>query len=298
MIDPALREILSGLAIKQHGVVSRRQLVSAWGSEEAVDRLVRSGWLRVLHRGVYLLGAVAPPLAPELAACLACGPGAALSHRSAGTLWAVLPDGARPDVVEVSIRVGRRVRPGIRVYRAHSLQGDEVTVRSGVPITTATRTLLDLARLLRPVRLERAVAEAVALRLTCDRDIRAMITRHPGVHGAHRLRAVMGTGGPRLTRSEAEERFLSLLRSAGIDVPKANARVAGHEVDFYWPDRGLVAEVDGRAFHTSRRSFERDRRRDAELLGVGIRVVRVTWQQLTEQPEALLVRLGAVLAGH
>ena len=242
------------------------------------------------------MGAVAPSLARELAACLACGPGAALSHRSAGTFWGILPDHVRPDVVEVSLRAGRRVRPRIQVYRPSSLGVDEVIVRRGVPVTTVPRTILDLAQLLRPIRLERAVADAIALGLARERDISKVVERHPGVRGALRLRTVLGGSGPHLTRSEAEERFLALIRLAGVSTPRTNARVAGHEVDFYWPDRGLVVEVDGRAFHRSRRSFERDRRRDAELIGIGVRVVRVTWRQLVDAPEALLVRLGAVLA--
>lgn len=295
MSSLALNQIVARLAIEQHGVVTRRQLMSNGASEGGVTRLMEQGWLRPLYRGVYLVGAVAPPLAEELAACLACGPSAALSHRSAGILWRILPEQARPDRMEVSVRRGQRTRPGIRVYRSSSLGDDEITVRQGIPATTVPRTLLDLGRLLSPARMERAVAEAMALRLTDYSEMAKLIERHPRSRGVRRLRAVVGRD-PKLTRSTAEKRFLRLVRAAGLDEPRTNFRVAGHEVDFFWPQRRLVVEVDGRAYHASPRSFDRDRRRDAELMGVGIRVMRVTWRQLTEEPEALLIRLGAVFA--
>jgi very-short-patch-repair endonuclease len=166
----------------------------------------------------------------------------------------------------------------------------------GIPITTAARTLYDLAGRLRRRPLERAVAEAIALRLTTATGVRAMALRQAGRRGAGRLRAVLDLGDPRRTRSEAEEIFLGLVRRGGIELPVVNTRVAGYEVDFYWPAAHLAVEVDGFAFHISRRAFEQDRRRDAELATLGVRVVRVTWRQITEEPEAVVRRLKGALS--
>jgi very-short-patch-repair endonuclease len=118
-----------------------------------------------------------------------------------------------------------------------------------------------------------------------------MAERWKGRRGAGRLGAVFEGGPPARTRSEAEERFLGLVRQARV-----NVTIAGYEVDFYWPDARLGVEVDGAAFHGSPLAIERDRRRDARLAAAGIRVMRVTWRQLTREREALLVQLGRALA--
>jgi hypothetical protein len=140
------------------------------------------------------------------------------------------------------------------------------------------------------------VAQAIARRLTSMPELVAMAARQSGRKGAGRLRAVIEGHGPAFTRSEAEDRFLALVSRAGIPRPEVNAVVAGHEVDFYWPSERLAVEADGLAFHVSPRSFEHDRRRDAELDAAGIRVVRIRWRQLTSERESLLFRLGGSLA--
>jgi very-short-patch-repair endonuclease len=286
----------AGLAARQHGIVTRTQLRTAGFSDDIIDRRIRTRRLVRIHRGVYLVGVVAPPYAHELAACLACGPLAVLSHRSAAVIWQIMKGRARPARLEVTIPEGYRRHPGLRVYRIGTLRPDEVTRVRGIPITTAARTLYDLAGRLRRRPLERAVAEAIALRLTTATEVRAMALRQAGRRGAGRLRAVLDLGDPRRTRSEAEEIFLGLVRRGGIELPVVNTRVAGYEVDFYWPAAHLAVEVDGFAFHISRRAFEQDRRRDAELATLGVRVVRVTWRQITEEPEAVVRRLKGALS--
>lgn len=286
----------AGFATRQHGIVTRTQLRAAGFSDDVIDHRIRTHRLVRIHRGVYLVGVVAPPYAYELAACLACGPRAALSHRSAAVLWQIVKGRARPARFEVTIPEGYRRRPGLRVYRIGTLRPDEVTRLRGIPITTAARTLYDLAGRLRRRSLERALAEAVALRLTTAAEVRAMALRQAGRRGAGRLRAVLDLDDRRQTRSEAEESFLGLVRGGGIRLPMVNTRVAGYEVDFYWPAARLAVEVDGFAFHTSPRAFERDRRRDAELATLGVRVVRVTWRQITEEPEAVVRRLKGALS--
>ncbi|MHB1194608.1 MAG: DUF559 domain-containing protein [Longimicrobiales bacterium] len=292
-----LGAVAARLAARQYGLVTRVQLRAAGFSDDVIDLRIRTAHLARIHRGVYLVGVVAPPCARELAACLACGPQAVISHRSAAALWQIVKGRARP-LVEVTIPKGYRRRPGLRVYRIGTLLPDEVTRLRGVPITGVARTLYDLAVSLPERPLERAVAEAIALGLTTLAEVRAMAARHAGRRRAGCLGAVVGLGEPRRTRSEAEERFLGLVCRGGIRSPAVNTRVAGHEIDFYWPAERLAVEVDGFAYHTSPRAFERGRRRDAELAAAGVRVVRVTWRQVNEEPRAVLHRLkGALAAG-
>jgi very-short-patch-repair endonuclease len=126
--------------------------------------------------------------------------------------------------------------------------------------------------------------------------MRTFLARHEGGRGVRNLRIVIDGGQPALTRSDAEERFLDLVRRADIDPPAVNSPIAGHEVDFMWRGKGLVAEIDGFAFHASRGAFERDRRRDAALAAAGLRVMRVTWQSLESEPFAVVARLAQALA--
>jgi len=261
-----------------------------------VDHRLRVGRFRPLHRGVYRVGPVTGPRAREMAAVLACGESAAVSHRSAAVLWGMIP-GGRVEAVEVIVARGRAGRrPGIRVRHVHTITREEVTVRDHVPITTAARTLYDLAGVASHRELERAVAEALALRLVDRARILALLDHHAARPGASRLRRLLDGDTPPRTRSEAEERFLALVRKACLRDPDANAEVAGYEVDFLWRAERLVVEVDGVAFHSSNRRFEGDRRRDAVLIGAGLRVMRVTWHQIVKEPEALLVRLAQALA--
>jgi very-short-patch-repair endonuclease len=230
-----------------------------------------------------------------MAAVLACGPSAVVSHRSAATLWAVLGDSVRLPAVDVIVRGCDRRRSGVRIRRIATVEEDEVTRLDGIPVTAPARTLYDLAAVVRPRTLERAVAEACSRRLTDADQIAELVVRHPKGPGLRALRTLLARGSPVLTRSDAEERFLTLLRKARLDPPEVNVDVAGFEVDFLWRREGLVTEIDGFAFHSSPHAFERDRRRDAVLAAEGFNVVRVTWRQLVKEPEAVVVRLARAL---
>jgi very-short-patch-repair endonuclease/predicted transcriptional regulator of viral defense system len=283
------------LAAGQHGVVTRAQLVVAGVGPSVVDHRLRTGRITAMHHGVYRVGPLRSTRAAEMAACLACGPLALVSHQSGGVLWRILPEKLRPDPVEVTLTGGNRRRPGVRIHRVPTLAADEATRLDGIPVTTPERTLLDLATAVGRRTLERALAEAIALRLTSPPSMEALLDRHAGRPGSARLRTVLEGGQPALTRSEAEEVFLNLIRKAGLGRPRVNTRLGGFEVDFYWPPERLVVEIDGFPFHSSRQAFERDRRRDAEFAALGLRVVRVTWRQLDREREALLVRLTRAL---
>jgi very-short-patch-repair endonuclease len=217
------------------------------------------------------------------------------SHRSAAWLWRLLP--AATGRVELTV-AGRdsRSRPGIRVHRVRDLDRREIRKLGGIPITSPARTIFDLAAAVTPRELARALAEAYARRLVRRSELASLLARRPSRPGTRALRALLDDGPPALTRSQAEERLLALIRAAELPSPEANVRIGRHEVDFLWRDKRLALEVDGFAFHSSRAAFERDRRRDAELGTRGYRVTRVTWRQIVDEPEALVARLAASLA--
>jgi very-short-patch-repair endonuclease len=230
-----------------------------------------------------------------MAAVLACGDHAVLSHRSAAAAQGLAPE----DDSELSVTVplgSCRHRPGIRVNRS-SLAPQDVRLREGVPVTSPERTLLDLAADSPPLFLERAVEDARRRRLLTGRSLLAALERTPKRKGSAALRELLRRErGPALTRSAAERRLLEVVRKARLPEPDFNLRVGAYELDAAWPDAGLVVEVDGYEFHSSRSAFERDRERDAVLAAAGWQVIRVTWRQLMEEPEAVVARVAGALA--
>lgn len=296
--DPGSRLVertIAELASRQHGVVAREQLLAAGIAPGVVDHRLKLGWLHPVHRGVYRVGPVMAPRAEQMAACLACGRSAVVSGRSAAALWQMPVDRPSPAAIEISVPKGTRRRPGLRVRRIRSLRPDEITKLDGIPITTPARTLYDLASSVAARELERAVARALAGGLTKPVELRRLLAHHSGRPGSARLRAVLQDGNLAVTRSEAEERFLALVRKTPLDRPEVNVKVSGYEVDFFWRTERLVVEIDGFYFHSSRSAFERDRRRDATLAAAGLRVVRITWHQLANEPHGVLVRLAQAL---
>ena len=290
--------LIGDLAGRQYGVVSRSQLLAMGIGVGAIQTRVRKHYLHRLHRGVYAVGHLAlVPLAREMAAVLACGLTAAISHRSSAVVWYLLPaiDDADIDVT-VMTRKGRRA--GLRIHQTGRLSPQDIRHLRGLPVTTPSRTIIDLAECVTDRELERAVHEAITRRLVNARRLRAELDQYRGRRGISRLKQLLDNDGPStLTRSEAEERFLALVRSAGLPAPEVNVLVQGHRVDFLWRDQGLVVEVDGFQFHSTREAFERDRRRDAELQRAGLRVLRVTWRQVVDSPYATLANLvGALTA--
>jgi very-short-patch-repair endonuclease len=292
---PGADSVIEQIAARQHGVVTRSQLLHAGIGGGALDRRLKSDRLHRLHQGVYRVGPVCSPRLREMAAVLACGEGSVLGYRSAAVLWDLVAGGAAGPM-EV-IAVGHNVRrPGVRAHRSRGVAADEVTRREGIPITRPGRTLCDLACWLSQRELERAAAKAVAAGLTDHDELMSLTRRHAGRRGIATLKAVTGRDTPpALTRSEAEERFLTMVRRARLPEPRVNVRVHGLEVDFYWGPERFAVEVDGFSFHSSNASFDADRRRDAHLAAAGIRVTRVTWRQLVNEPEAVLVRLAQAL---
>jgi very-short-patch-repair endonuclease len=292
---------ITDLASRQHGLVTRAQLLGAGLGPDAVRYRVRAMRLRPVQRGVYRVGPLISPNAREMAAVLACGPEAVISHRSAAALWRLLPERDASAPVDVTVPApDRRRRPAILIHRGPGLNADEVTTVDRVPTTVPARTVLDLAGHVGRRDLERALARAARRGLADHSELSALMERHPRRRHVGALRALLRErAGPALTRSEAEERFLALIGKARLPVPEVNAVLAGYEVDFLWRADRLVVEVDGFAFHSSRSAFETDRQRDGHLSSRGLRVMRVTWRQIVDEPEAMLVRLAhSLAAGH
>ncbi len=282
---------VASLAAAQRGVVARRQLLKLGMSRARVDERVRSGRLHPLHRGVYLVGHKVPPEgAREMAAALACGPRASVSHRSAATLWALAPSLPNTAPVHVTVHNGsHRARPGIRVHRIALPRSDRRSL-DGVPVTSATRTIVDLA-VARDPCLESAAARALRRGLA-GRD--ELVERARATRGCRSLMRLLDAG-PALTESEAEARFLKLVRRAHLPMPECNVPLGRFVVDFLWRDESLIVEIDGFAFHSDRSTFESDRVRDAELQLAGFRVLRFTWRMLVDQPQAVVARLARAL---
>jgi hypothetical protein len=247
-----------------------------------------------VHRGVYAVGH--PRLTPEgrfLAAVFSCGPGAVLSHESAAVLWGLRrPRGPRIDVT-IPTRGGRS-RRGVLITHRSTLDPEEVTVKDGVPVTSAGRTVLDLADVLRRRPLERVLDEAFYLGL----DLEGLTPRR-GRRGFGLLTAVLAEheAGSTWTRSVLEERMLALCRRGGVPPPVVNGEVEGFEVDFHWPGQRLAVETDGWSAHRSRGAFERDRLKDAQLVEAGWRVVRITRARLAREPRAVATQLARLLSG-
>lgn len=276
-------ERIAAIALLQRGRVSRRQLLSAGISYGAIARRVERGLLWPLHRGrVFAVGQPGPvALGDETAALLAMRPGTVLSFWTAGGLWEMVRS---TEAVHVTVPGGgSRPLAGLVVHRSEILTRRDVRVYQGLPITSPARTLLDLAVSLHQRHLERALERMLMTGLSLG-EVAALLgrTRHPG-RAALRA-AVENLRGPTVTRSEAEERFLALVREAGLPDPEVNVKIAGYEVDFLWRAQRIVVEVDGFRFHSTARRFEHDHRKDAILRAAGLEVRRFTFWQIQDEP--------------
>jgi very-short-patch-repair endonuclease len=261
---------IARLAANQHGVVAVAQLERLGTSRQSLTRLVKAGRLHRIHRGVYAVGHRGlSEKGSWMAAVLACGPKAVLSHTSAAALWQLRP---QRGVTHVTVSGSGRCRQGIRVHRSGTLTPGAVTRKDGIPVTSPSRTLIDLRRLLPQPQFAAALREAEYLGLAID----------PILHPDH-------------TRSELEARFLALLRRHRLPKPEVNVRVGPYIADFLWPANQLIVELDGFRAHSGRGAFERDRARDVELRSLGYDVIRLTWAQVNGGRRRTAARLRAFL---
>jgi very-short-patch-repair endonuclease len=263
-------EEIARIAGRQYGVISRGQLESVGVHRQTITRRVQAGRLHRIHRGVYAVGhARLSDRAHWMAAVLACGDGAVLSHLSAAELWGIrrrtrrlAAAGVDGEPIAVHITVprtsGTRKRNGIVLHRSSTLVARDCTRLEGIPVTRPNRTLTDLRPFLSTAQFAAALREAEFLRLPIENRFES--------DGA---------------RTELEQHMVALCRRHRLPQPEVNARLDRYDVDLLWRDAGLVVEVDGWESHRTRSAFEADRSRDARLKVLGYEVVRFTWRQVT-----------------
>ena len=296
--DPLeLERRVRGLAARQHGVVSARQLVALGLGRGAIEHRLRTGRLTRAGRGVYAFGlGPATQEARWLAAALACSDGSAISHLSGAAVWRLRE--VDPVTIDVTVprRSGRR-RAGIRVHRPRHLAPGDFTWHRGVPVTSVPRTLIDVAEVVSIRSLERMLDEAEFLRLLDLARLDVTLERHRGRPGSARVRSLLEhhQPGSTRTRNALEERFLLIVREAGLPQPDVNQELGSYEVDFLWRDARLVVETDGGASHDRHSQRERDGRRDAGLAIDGYRTERFTYDQVMNRPAEVTAVLETLL---
>jgi very-short-patch-repair endonuclease len=266
---------IAALAADHHGVVSRSQLLQAGLTRNEIDQRIASERLQRVWQGVYAVGhRVLTTEGRWMAAVLAGGEGAVLSHLTAAAAWGLRRAGSGVIHVTVPGWPGRKRRPGLKIHRSTTLTPADTTALRGIPVTSPARTIVDVARTTGGRELERLLDLADQRGLVDFADLHA---------GPASLRAVLRNYRPAPTRSELEEAFLRLCDDHGIPRPETNVRIEGFEVDFVWRDRRLIVEVDGFAYHRSPHAFETDRARDVHLTTKGWRVLRFTWRHVTQR---------------
>jgi Transcriptional regulator, AbiEi antitoxin/Protein of unknown function (DUF559) len=272
------------LARRQHGLVTRADLIGLGFTRKGIEQRLATGRLHPVARGVYAVGW--PQLTRErrwMAAVLACGAGANLSHRSAGALWKIATE--RGSRVDVSSRLRRRHRRDwIRARTRPTLRPEDLTTRSGIPVTTPVRTLLDLAAELGPLPLERAVNEADKRNLIDPVALRAALAGYSGEPGVRALRKLLDRDTFQLSDSDLEILFRPIAAAAGLPPPLGKRIVNGFEVDFHWPDLSLVVETDGLLYHRTPSAQARDRIRDQTHTASGLTTLRFTHRQVKYEP--------------
>jgi Transcriptional regulator, AbiEi antitoxin/Protein of unknown function (DUF559) len=291
---------LADIAGRQHGVVSRSQAEALGISGNTVDRWRREGGLHRIHPGVYALGHEAITQRSRwMAAVLASGSGAVLSHRSAAASWRIWGSGAGKVHVTVPRHTGSR-GPIRRHFAA--LPVDEVTTRDGIPVTSAARSVLDLAADKGEAAAESALREMEYLGVYGPVSLPALLQRYPRHRGAAIVRRCLerledDPGGR--VRSPLEELFLPFLDAHHIPRPRLNAWLSvgddRYQVDCLWPEARLIGELDGFASHGTRRAMREDRKRDRQLLAASYRVVRIVGSQLRSEPSAVAADLRSLL---
>ena len=290
--------VLARIASRQHGVVTRPQVLALGVSANWVKRAWDRGLLHQVHLGVYAVGhAYLTQRGTWMAAVLAGGERAALAYWDAAVLLEIAePRRGKTHVVVPGPSSHRR--PGLALHRTRHLPAEHVTSVDGIPVTTPRRTLLDLAAVTPAERL-RFVVEAADRRGLLDvLELVRLCDGSPGRRGTGRLRRIaLEQRGPiRRTKSPPERAFLRRCIRRGLPEPRVNTRLHGYEVDFHWPQANLVVEIDSYAFHRSWAQRRRDIARDADLKARGIEVLRFLEEQMLEDEERVFAQIGALLA--
>jgi very-short-patch-repair endonuclease len=288
IVEPEIARI----AYRQHGLVTRAQLLDAGVSARQVERRVEAGALLWVHRGVYRVGHRAPSIeATYMAAVLAAGKGAVLSGLAAAYLQGLAKGSAPPP--EVTSSNERRIE-GVNTHRSRFLNARDATQLRGIPVTTVPRTLVDISSELSLDALARACHEAGVRYRTTPAQVEAELERRPSVSGARKLRRIIH-GDVHVTLSALERRALTLLRAEGLDLPVTNRPAGSHRVDCRWPEHRLTVELDSYRYHNSRHAWEQDRRREREARARGDEFRRYTYGDVFEDPTLMLAELRVLL---
>jgi very-short-patch-repair endonuclease len=291
---------LAALAERQHGVLGRWQLLEAGWSEEEIEWRRRTGRLHRLHAGVYLVGhRLIQKEGRWMAAVLASGPDAVLSHHSAAALWELRPTSR----TTIGVTTPHRSRSWRHIDRhVSALPPDERTVKDGIPVTTAARTILDLAATEPLDVVKRLLREMEYRELWGSLSLWDLVERYPGRRGIRKVKAALEgikdePSGER--RSPLEERFAPFLREHHLPLPRFNDPIAVGEktfqVDCHWPTLRQIVELDGWQGHKSRSAFREDRARDRILTVAGYTITHLTWNQLDDEAEAIASHLRVLL---
>ena len=292
---------IAAVAERQHGIVTHRQLRAIGLGASTIRARVGRGWLVPMHRGIYALGY--RPLESWghwLAAVLACGPGAALSHAAAAMALAIRKSAAGVIDVTAPARTGKR-RHGIRVHSAARLRASSVTVVNGVPVTSVARTLIDLAGVVRQSAAEYAIHQAQVKGLLDRAELLDELDFAGTRAGSAVVRRVLSLSPLEEddVKSSLERRMLRLCRRAALPTPAVNRWIAlggdGFEVDLCWPAQRLIVEVDSARFHEDERAARNDPNRDRRLMLAGWRVVRVHERDLDARPDEVIRQLRELL---
>jgi very-short-patch-repair endonuclease len=282
-------------------MVSRVQLLHEGLSKEEIDWRIRQGRLHQVHAGVYSVGhRVIPRHGRWIAAVLASGPDALLSHWSAAALWGIRPNSRS----RVDVTVGHRSRSSRAIHRHVSeVPPDERAVHEGIPVTSVHRTIFDLADAEDLDAVVAMIKEAEYLNRWDHLSLPDLLERYPGKRGSQKVRAALERlkeEPPGRKRSKLEERFAPFLRRHHLPLPRFNDSILlgakRYRVDCHWTGTGRIVELDGWEGHRSRSAFRDDRERDRRLTAAGYTVTRLTWNQLDDEPEAVATDLRALLS--
>jgi len=291
------------LVVAQNGVVTLGQLEALGLTEDTVTKRVARGRLHRIHQAVYSL---TPKVMTErgrfMAAVLACGPGAVLSHRSAAYLWGLVDSWEEPIDVTAPNRRGRSP-DGVAAHRDGSLQPIDTTTLHGIPCTTVARTILDFAGVEPEWRVRKAVGEAEVLRILDKAKLRALLKRSRRRRGVARLRLILDSIHPQTkrTRSELERLFLGMCARGSVPEPEVNVWLLApngkrYQADFLWRDQWLIVEADSRRFHDTYSAFVEDRKRQQQLELAGWRVSRCTWEEVEREPRRLAITVKGLIS--
>ena len=288
--------LVAALADLQHHVVARNQLLDLGLTREAIQVRIDRGWLHPIHRGVYAVGTQRLSLRGRwMAAVLAAGPLAVLSHLCAACFWRMIT--SFPKRIEVTVPHGVRARGDFILHRTRSLPDEEWVVHDGIRVTTPVRTIIDLCSVLPLNDLELAIEQGIRDELFDVDVLRAARLRHSGKRGLGKLDTLIGTAADAAeTRSRLEVRLRRFCRKHDLPMPEVNAELCGYEVDGLYRDAHVVLEADSFEFHSSRAAFERDRRRDTALAAAGYTVVRITSRRMSDDGPRLAAEIRRLLS--